>query len=70
MNIKDIPDSMKLYTLQEAAEILKVNPRSVHRYKKDGRLETKKIGGRLRISQEALERFIKGNEGERNSNVQ
>lgn len=66
MEMDDIPDSMKLYTLQEAADILKVNIRSIHRYKKDGRLEAKKIGGQWRITKEAIERFIQGEPTEDN----
>lgn len=60
MDTTTLPESMKIYTLKEAAEILKVNIRSVHRYKKDGRLEAKKVGGQWRVTQEAIERFING----------
>lgn len=67
MEAANIPDSLKLYTLQEAAEILKVNIRSIHRYKKDGRLEARKIGGQWRITQEAITRFIHGDSGNGNA---
>lgn len=60
MDATALPESMKIYTLKEAAEILKVNIRSVHRYKKDGRLAARKVGGQWRVTQEAIERFING----------
>lgn len=60
METKDLPETMKLYTLQEAAEILKVTSRSIHRYMRDGRLESRKVGGRWRITQGAIESFIQG----------
>lgn len=59
MEKQELPASMKLYTLQETAEILKVTTRSIHRFIRDGRLEAKKIG-RWRISQAAIERFLQG----------
>lgn len=59
MEKQELPPTMKLYTLQEAAEILKVTPRSIHRFIRDGRLEARKIG-RWRISQAAIEKFIQG----------
>ena len=67
MQATEIPDKLKLYTLQEAAAILKVNIRSIHRYKKDGRLEARKIGGQWRITQEAIERFINGDSANGNA---
>lgn len=64
MEKKELPETMKLYTLQEAAEILKVTHRSIHRYMKDGRLESRKVGGRWRITQGAIENFIQGEEND------
>lgn len=69
MDTANIPDSLKLYTLQEAAEILKVNVRSIHRYKKDGRLEARRIGGQWRVTQDAIERFIHGDNGAAGGNA-
>lgn len=64
MDTDNLPDSMKIYTLKETAELLKVNIRSVHRYKKDGRLEVKKVGGQFRVTQDAIKRFINGEDTE------
>lgn len=58
---KDIPESLQIYTLQEVAEILKVNVRTIHRYLESGQLEAIKMGGRQwRVTKEALERFLYG----------
>lgn len=49
----------KLYTIQEAAEILGCHPKSVFRYIREGRLVATKISTRgTRISKSALESFI------------
>jgi len=51
---------MTYYTSDEVASILKVNPESVRRWVRDGRLESVKLGGRYnRIPKSALDQFIK-----------
>lgn len=64
METDNLPDSMKIYTLKEAAEILKVNIRSIHRYKASGKLEVRKVGGQFRVTQDAIKRFINGEDTE------
>lgn len=60
---KELPDSLQIYTLQEVAEILKVNIRTIHRYLESGQLEAIKMGSRQwRVSQAALEKFLYGKE--------
>lgn len=49
---------IKLYTTEEAAQLLKVTRRSIYTYLKSGKLEAVKIGNGWRISQEALEKFL------------
>lgn len=49
---------IKLYTPEEAAQLLKVTRRSIYTYLKSGNLEAVKIGNGWRISQEALEKFL------------
>jgi len=49
---------IKLYTPEEAAQLLKVTRRSIYTYLKSGKLEAVKIGNGWRISQEALEKFL------------
>lgn len=51
---------MKLYNLKEVAELLSVTERTLHNYIKDGRLKGQKIGGRWKISETNLKRFIDG----------
>lgn len=47
----------KIYTLQEAADLLKVSTRSVLRYIKSGRLKATKIG-QWRVNESALNEFL------------
>lgn len=50
---------MKVYTLQEVADILQITRRTVYTYLKDGKLKAVKIGKFWRVSEENLEEFIK-----------
>ena len=49
---------MTLYTLKEISEMLKINIQTLHRWVRDGKIETTKIGSMHRVSQEQLDRFI------------
>jgi excisionase family DNA binding protein len=48
----------QIYTAEEVARILRINPRTVHRLIKRGELKAFTIGGEYRITQSALEAFI------------
>lgn len=50
----------KFYSLEEVSEILDVTVRTLYRYIKDERLKANKVGGRWLVTQENLEKFIKG----------
>lgn len=50
----------KLYTPHEVAEALKLRVNTVYEYIRMGKLVAAKFGNRYRITQEDLERFIKG----------
>ncbi len=50
----------KLYNLKELRELLNVSERSLHTYIKDGRLKAVKIGGKWKVSEENLKKFING----------
>ena len=53
MNLK------KLYSPEEAAELLGINPNTIRAWLRDGRLKGVKLGGRIwRISEESLAAFI------------
>lgn len=56
--LKDI----RLYTLTELEDVLGVTHRTLQTYVMDGRLKGVKIGGKWKITEENLMRFIKGEE--------
>ena len=49
---------IKVYTLDEVADILKVSRRTLYTYIKEGKLPAVKMGKYWRVSQDALEAFI------------
>lgn len=53
-------DSIRLYTLSEIEPILGVTHRTLQSYIKDGRLKGVKIGGKWKVSEETLKKFING----------
>jgi excisionase family DNA binding protein len=53
-------NNLKVYTMPEVAEILRVTVESVRKYIKDGRLKIINTGGAVRISQEQLNAFLRG----------
>lgn len=52
---------IKVYTLKEVAEVIKVTERTLLTYIKEGKLKATKIGGKWIVSQENLQNFINGN---------
>lgn len=63
MGLEDI----KLYDLAGAAEVLGVGSRSVWNYIKAGRLTGRKIGGKWKISEAELRRFMEPEQGQGDS---
>ena len=53
-------DSIRLYTLSELEPILGVTHRTLQTYIKNGRLKGVKIGGKWKVSEETLKKFING----------
>ena len=54
---------IKIYTVQELTEVLKVTQRTLYRYIKAGQLKTIKLGREYRVTEEALKEFLeKGTE--------
>lgn len=51
---------IKVYTLKEVSEVLKVTERTLLTYIKEGKLKANKIGGKWIVSQENLQNFING----------
>ena len=54
----------KVYTIEEVAEILKVNPRTINRMLERGEMKGVKVGRLWRISQGALEAYLRGEKTE------
>lgn len=52
---------LKIYTLEEVAEMLQVTRRTLYNYLKDGRLKGNKVVGKWIITEEQLKDFIEGN---------
>ena len=51
------PIGDRLLTLREAAEVLRLNPRTVREYLRRGELEGRLLGGRWRFRRKDLDRF-------------
>ena len=51
-------NDIKVYTLDEVADILKVSRRTLYTYVKEGKLAAVKMGKYWRVSQESLQAFI------------
>lgn len=56
-------EPIRVYTLDEVAEVLKITRRTLYAYVKEGKLKAVKIGREWRVSEAALQDFInKGTE--------
>ena len=51
---------IKTYKVKEAAEILKVSPRTIQQYIMDKKIPAQKIGGKWHITEDNLKAFIEG----------
>ena len=52
-------ENMKLYTLQEVADVLRVSRQTIYNYVTAKRLKASKIGKEYRVTEEDLQDFIK-----------
>ena len=52
-------EEIKMYTVAEIAEILSLAERTIRRYIAEGKLNSIKVMGNVRITQEELDRHIK-----------
>ena len=50
---------MELLTIQEVAQIMRVNPITIRRHIKAGDIEAVSVGRRVRVKKESVDRFIK-----------
>ena len=53
-------EDLRLYTLTELEPILGVTHRTLLTYMKQGRLRGVKIGGKWKVSEETLRKFVNG----------
>lgn len=53
-------DTLRVYTLEEAAEVAKVSTRTLREYLKSGKLKGAKMGSAWRILEENLREFLAG----------
>jgi excisionase family DNA binding protein len=51
-----------LYTIDEVAKTLMLNPRTIRRYIENGQLRGERVGGSWRVSEEALREMLKSPE--------
>lgn len=56
--VKPIPIGEKLLTIHEAAEVLRLNPRTLRGYVKRGELQGRIIGGQWRFRRADLDAFV------------
>jgi len=52
-------ENMKLYTLQEVADVLRVSRQTIYNYVTAKRLKASKIGKEYRVTEEDLQDFLK-----------
>ncbi len=58
-NIKEIDKDRRLYTIKEAAALLRVDPMTVRRWWKDGKISVIRIlGNKPRITKEEMDRLL------------
>lgn len=53
-------ENFKLYTKKEVAEILGITERTVWNYIKAGKIKASKIGGKWKVTEENLKKYVNG----------
>lgn len=53
-------EEVTVYDVEECAELLKVNPQTIRRYIKSGKLKGQKVGGRLYVTADTIKALLKG----------
>ena len=51
-------ENIKLYSLKEAADFLRVSMPTIRRYVREGILEGEKVGRQLYVTEESLQKFL------------
>lgn len=60
-------ETMKVYTLEELVDLLKVTKRTLYNYIRTGRLKAVKMGKYWRVTQKQLDAFLQAGESPANS---
>jgi len=53
---------IKVYTVQELVKLFQLNPQSVRKYLKQGKLKGRKVGTKWLVTEEAVIKFLNGEE--------
>lgn len=56
----EIKPELKLYSLEDVSQIVGLTHRTIWNYVKAGKLPAVKIGGKWKVSEENLKKFING----------
>lgn len=51
---------IKIYTVPELVKLFQLNPQSVRRYLKEGRLKGRKVGTKWLVTEESIREFLRG----------
>ena len=51
---------VKLYNLEEAAELMGVSYATIRNYRRDGKITGQRVGRAVMITEEEIQRFVRG----------
>lgn len=51
---------IKIYTVPELVKLFQLNPQSVRKYLKEGRLKGRKVGTKWLVTEESIREFLNG----------
>ncbi|RXM73649.1 hypothetical protein DP144_13860 [Clostridium tetani] len=51
---------IKVYTVPELVKLFQLNPQSVRKYLKEGRLKGRKVGTKWLVTEESIREFLNG----------
>lgn len=53
---------IKVYTVPELVKLFQLNPQSVRKYLKEGRIKGRKVGTKWLVTEEAIREFLNGDD--------
>ena len=57
---------LRIYTVPELVELLRVTPQSIRTYLKDGRLKGKKVGTKWLVTEDQIKEFLNSGNDKKN----